>query len=330
MKICKPLKDTAFQCLAGACPDTCCAGWEIPIDETSAARYDAMQGAWGLRLRESMTEVDGERQFRRRADGRCTLLQEDGLCALYGELGREQLCRTCDGHPRFTAEYGGLREIMPGLSCPEWTVKWLMTDEPAAFITEESDELPVWNDIDGALFYRLKKARERAFAILQDRTKSLRDRIFEYLALAEETDGAKETDTPDRILPAYMKKLRQQEILTERWCELLSAKHLRTEQPWREIAGEQILIYYVFRFWLKGVYDGRVLPWAKFAVWSYLVICVLGADCTTRADFCEVARLYAKETEHNAENVEKLHRCLCRRSGRYSAAGLRRALEELS
>lgn len=219
---------------------------------------------------------------------------------------------------------------MPGLSCPEWTVKWLMTDEPAAFITEESDELPVWNDIDGALFYRLKKARERAFAILQDRTKSLRDRIFEYLALAEETDGAKETDTPDRILPAYMKKLRQQEILTERWCELLSAKHPRTEQPWREIAGEQILIYYVFRFWLKGVYDGRVLPWAKFAVWSYLVICALGADCTARADFCEVARLYAKETEHNAENTEALHRCLCRRSGRYSAAGLRKALEEVS
>lgn len=329
MKICRPTKDTAFQCLAGACPDTCCAGWEIPIDEDSAARYDAMDGEWGIRLRESMTEADGERQFRRRADGRCVLLREDGLCALYGSLGREALCRTCDGHPRFTAEYGGLREIIPGLSCPEWAAKWLMTDESAAFMTEETDDLPAWNDINGMLFYRLKKAREQAFAILQDRSKSLYDRICEYLTLAEKTDGVQETDTSDRVLQTYIGKLRRQEILTERWRELLSSVHPKAEQPWRETVGEQILVYYVFRFWLKGVYDGRVLPWAKFAVWSYLVICALGADCTTRAEFCEVARLYAKETEHNAENVEALHRCLCRRSGRYSTAGLRKALEEL-
>ena len=28
-----------FACIAGRCPDTCCAGWQILIDEESLERY---------------------------------------------------------------------------------------------------------------------------------------------------------------------------------------------------------------------------------------------------------------------------------------------------
>ena len=34
----------SFQCIAGACPDTCCAGWEIDVDEDALAAY--VCGGW--------------------------------------------------------------------------------------------------------------------------------------------------------------------------------------------------------------------------------------------------------------------------------------------
>ena len=38
MYVTKPSLDREFRCLTSACPDTCCAGWEIPVDEESAER----------------------------------------------------------------------------------------------------------------------------------------------------------------------------------------------------------------------------------------------------------------------------------------------------
>lgn len=329
MKIRRPAQDIAFQCMAGDCPDTCCAGWEIPVDEASVERWQQLPQPWRQRMSASLEWVDGERQLKR-SNGRCVLLNNENLCDLYAGCGEEALCRTCHLHPRFVAEYGGLREIMPGLSCPAWASLYLMTDEPVRFITEETDELPVYNDIDGALFYRLLKAREKAFFLLQDRHVPLRDRVNALLTLAEETDGITERGTvPQSVLPGYICKLRSLEILTEQWRALVERPHHKAAQPWREIVGEQLLVYYVFRFWLRGVYHGRVLPWAKLAVWSCVSVMDMAADCEKREDFCEVVRLYSKEIEHDAENIDSLYRALCRHSGRYSAAGLRKAWEEI-
>ena len=329
MKICRPAQDIVFRCLADQCPDTCCAGWEIPVDEESAARWQQLPPEWREKMAASTEWVNGERQLKRQ-NGRCVLLNEHNLCDLYGGCGVDALCRTCFLHPRFVAEYGGLREVMPGLSCPAWTALYLMSDEPVRFVTEETDELPGCNDIDGLLFYRLKKARERAFAIVQDRGIPLGERLDALLALAEETDGVTERGAvPQSVWPAYTHKLRKLEILTPRWRQLLTQSHPAVHQPWRDIVCEQLLVYYIFRFWLKGVYTGKVLPWAKLAVWSCVTVSALAADCEKREEFCEVIRLYSKEIEHDAENVDALYRVLCRHTGRYSAAGLLIAWEEI-
>ena len=36
-----------FQCIADKCAHSCCLGWEIDIDDKSAARYAALPGAFG-------------------------------------------------------------------------------------------------------------------------------------------------------------------------------------------------------------------------------------------------------------------------------------------
>ena len=44
MKIVTPAYYKNFKCIAGACTDTCCAGWDINIDETSLERYQNSTG----------------------------------------------------------------------------------------------------------------------------------------------------------------------------------------------------------------------------------------------------------------------------------------------
>ena len=329
MKVCRPALDDTFLCLAGDCPDTCCAGWILPIDEKSTVRYQSMTGPWGDRLRRSMVQTEEGWQFRQE-NGRCCLLNEKGLCNLYAEQGWDALCNTCQLHPRFVIVYGGLREIMPGLSCPAWSEKWLMQEGTAAFITEQTEEPPQMNTIDGALFYHLMKGRTAAIEIAQRRDMPILQRMATILELAEKWDGVSETEpVHGRAWPVYRRKLQGLEILTEQWRERLAAPQKRAIQPWRDLVCEQLLVYYLFRFWLFGVYDGRVLPWAKFALWSVLVICQVGAGDASREQFCETARLYAKEVEHNAEHISALHRVMCRRTGYYSAQGVRQAWEEL-
>ena len=43
-----------FSCIAGACKDSCCLGWEIDIDEDSYEYYKSLPGEIGDRLRRDM------------------------------------------------------------------------------------------------------------------------------------------------------------------------------------------------------------------------------------------------------------------------------------
>ena len=48
-----------FHCIASKCRHTCCAGWEIDVDDATAALYLSQPGAFGAELAAALTE-DGE------------------------------------------------------------------------------------------------------------------------------------------------------------------------------------------------------------------------------------------------------------------------------
>lgn len=75
-----------FRCIAGDCGDTCCAGWQIMIDDKSLEKYRKASGGLGNRLANSIRW--DEKRFRQYA-GRCAFLNDDNLCDLYSEGGRE-------------------------------------------------------------------------------------------------------------------------------------------------------------------------------------------------------------------------------------------------
>ena len=51
MKIRTPAYYQNFRCIAGACPDTCCRGWAIVVDDEAWEKYQSLPGEIGARLR---------------------------------------------------------------------------------------------------------------------------------------------------------------------------------------------------------------------------------------------------------------------------------------
>ena len=106
-----------FACIKGDCRHSCCAGWEIDIDEESLARFRNVQGEIGNRLKSAIQTGEDGPYFAMTADGRCPFLNGEGLCDLILELGKDCLCQICADHPRFRNVFSDREEIGLGLCC---------------------------------------------------------------------------------------------------------------------------------------------------------------------------------------------------------------------
>lgn len=182
MRYLKPHYYDKFVCTAGECPDTCCAGWQIMIDEDSLDRYGNEPGEFGKRLRNS---IDWEEECFYQNDSRCAFLNDKNLCDLYKELGPDALCDTCRLYPRHTEEYEGLRELSLSLSCPEAARIILSCKEPVRFLEEETDEEDDFDEFDFMMFSQLEDTRDVLFSVLQDRSLPLTLRMAVSEQLAE-------------------------------------------------------------------------------------------------------------------------------------------------
>lgn len=75
---------------------------------------------------------------------------------------------------------------------------------------------------------------------------------------------------------------------------------------------EQILIYYVFRYFMKSVFDYDVLAKIKFALISFIVIRELSIIRYLEnkefldEDMVDIAHIYSRDIEHLEENIEVL------------------------
>ena len=154
MEITRPDYYKEFSCIAGACPDTCCAGWQIVIDDKSLKKYKRVKGTFRNRLH---NDIDWKEKVFRQYEKRCAFLNEDSLCDIYSEVGKRMLCDTCRKYPRHIEEFEGLREYSLSLSCPEAAKILLGRREKVTFQTAEvpSPE-ETYDDFDYMLFTPLK------------------------------------------------------------------------------------------------------------------------------------------------------------------------------
>ncbi len=108
-----------FECVADACPNTCCAGWQIGIDPIAYQKMVDNQERLGVPAKEWISENDGAYVAKLDENGRCPMLDEKNLCKIVLKLGPEYLCTTCMGYPRTLRIFGNVTEGWLNMSCPE-------------------------------------------------------------------------------------------------------------------------------------------------------------------------------------------------------------------
>lgn len=349
-----------FKCIAGDCKDSCCAGWEVDVDEKAQEYYVTVEGDFGKRLKDS-TIIDGDGiRFTLTANKRCCFLNDCNLCDLYTALGEEHLCETCTDFPRFYECFGDLKEKGISLSCPTAAELILTHQEPLTWEEAEEDDAISLNEIDYDLYMQLMAARRQCFEILQDRNHHIIWRIIVVLLFANDIQKLifkGKYKKISKIREKYLNKafLEKQagkwikkstkhvdginnrtellkayagfEVVNSEWVDILAravtdnlemdevlAGNFAAYLKDRQIPYEQIMVYFVYRYFMKAVYDYDLISKVKFAVVSTLVIrCVdysrwLIQKELPLEDFIWLAHLYSKEIEHSDENMEALAR----------------------
>lgn len=245
----KPQYYDNFTCIADRCPDTCCAGWQIVIDDISLENYGKISGTFGERLQKS---IDWKEGIFRQNQRRCAFLNQENLCDLYRELGADRLCDTCRMYPRHVEEYEDLREFSLSLSCPVAAEMILGCKEQVRFLEEEDDveeQEEEYEDFDIILFDWLEEAREVLLEVIQDRSlpvsarmlvllnvsflsqKALDQGILLEMDLSAEVEKAvsesrktsvqKQGEKVFQNKILLLKDLQKLEVLREEWTELL-------------------------------------------------------------------------------------------------------------
>lgn len=294
-----------FSCIAGACRHSCCAGWEIDIDEETLDAYRRIPGAFGERLRESIC-TEGDAPHFRLSDGeRCPFLKENGLCDVILTLGADSLCQICTDHPRFRNFFGDREEIGLGMCC-EAAARLILSREEKVFLVladedEDGEEL-------GEEERDLLLIRQELIDAAQDRTLPMVERVKRMLECAELDSGEPE-------LSRWAGFLLGLERLDEGWTALLTAlrdaqslPELREAAKW-EAPFEQLLVYLLYRHLPAAMTDGdlagRIACCAL--MWRLIrALCALKEERDgglTLADMAEICRMYSSEIEYSDENL---------------------------
>lgn len=176
----------AFSCTADACKDTCCAGWQIVVDEEALERYRAEKGPYRKKLREAVCWRDGT--FRQDPLCRCKFLKEDNLCEMYQQLGADSLCKTCRTYPRHTEEFEGVREISLSLSCPEVARMLVGRKEPVGFLNYEKEGEEEFDGFDPFLYSYLVDTRDLMLITLKNRRLPVENRMMLMLGMAHDLE----------------------------------------------------------------------------------------------------------------------------------------------
>ena len=223
-----------FQCLASACPATCCAGWQIVIDEKTQEKYRNYKGSFGNRLKNSIDWKDGTFQ---QYHGRCAFLNEENLCDIHIEAGHDALCRTCRRYPKHVEVYENEREVSLSLSCPAAAKLIMGQKQPCRFRSVENGGEESEKDFDEFLYSALQDCRKVMLTLAQDRSVSLQLRMARILALAHDVQNRIERNRVfevETVLERYQRP-QARELLDAKLCRFAEqSKQQRGARAWLE------------------------------------------------------------------------------------------------
>ena len=299
-----------FSCIADKCEATCCAGWQIVVDEDSLKKYKKVTGEFKQRIKEGVDFKEGV--FYQNPGKRCAFLNERNLCDMYTALGEESFCETCRRYPRHMEEFENVREFTLSASCPEAARILLSQKEPVRFYEVEVDAPEEeFDDYDPMVYEKLLEARGKMLQLLQNRTFRLEERaaaLWNFIeAFQEKMDEGTlfaEEDIYNNMIPqspktsfeeakALFALLYNLEFLADDWEETLAETECilyaageeeyyklncefsawqRENLPDWNVMLEQLLVYFITTYFCGAVYDEYVASKVKMSVCSVFYI----------------------------------------------------------
>lgn len=306
-----------FKCIADKCPDSCCKGWDVVVDDETNEYYQSVGGKFGEKLKK-LTEIDcdGDRIFVSQS-GRCPFWNENELCDIYINLGESHLCKTCREFPRLTQDYTVFTEHLLSFACPEAARLILGTDNAYDdFKNYDLDFLQC--DYNAELMRFLLSAREKLKGIFTDKSLPFSGRLnvavqfcenvqsaidkFDYSADVAIDRNCKEDIIHKKSLSYVFEMHKEFDIMTDEWREILckASEHADKKIPEQyDDLFEHMALYYIYRYFLTAVDSMNVLSTANRILCAYVVIgsALLTGEYETEKLFW----LYSKEVEHSTE-----------------------------
>ncbi|NFG24894.1 flagellin lysine-N-methylase [Clostridium botulinum] len=134
-----------FKCIGSKCSDTCCAGWDINIDEDTYNKYINSKGNLKELVQEKFIYNNSNHDTFNHGfmilkdESRCPFLNSNMLCDIHGNIGEENLCITCKRYPRIFNIVDGIYEKSGLPSCEEICLKAFLNKDKMEFIELEED-----------------------------------------------------------------------------------------------------------------------------------------------------------------------------------------------
>ncbi len=323
-----------FTCIADNCGDNCCIGWEIDIDSDTAAYYDSITNDFGAKLHSNISDTE-PRSFILGENERCPFLNNRNLCEIILTLGEEKLCNICTEHPRYYEWFGSIKEGGIGLCCEEAARVIISSENPSdTYETEIPDEE---NDFEEtALYTCLLEVRERILAYLTCDSLPLKVKIRDIIDYAEAVQNNIDNniyDIPEIISSVKHAEHRFDDILAfmsalepidGKWLPYLEKitgmydtacnkkEQFLQNNPEAEQYLRNIAVYFIWRYFMKGTFDGEIVSRVKLmaasvAAIGYMYLCKwLESGTLTCEDCAQLAKNYSKEIEYSEENLEAM------------------------
>lgn len=292
-----------FRCIAAACPDSCCQGWDVVIDSETEDFYNSVQGEFGEKLREAIyTDPDGDRVFRLAAEKKCPFWGDDHLCDIFRELGEEHLCDTCAQFPRITMDYTTFTEHTLALACPEAARLIMSTDN--AYVDFVGADCADCKEYDADVMRFLLAVRERA-AMLLTQPIPLAERFEKLRTLAAEAQKelTGEVVTLGSLSPEIFEEL---EYIDESNREkIIQAAKAEPDLSHNEAELTRLGLYWLYRYLLGAIDSYDITAPIRFLTGS---VGIVGNMAQKSGDIIAAAQTYSKEIEQSYENTDMLIR----------------------
>lgn len=309
MKTIKPIYYDNFKCIADRCPDTCCAGWEVEIDEETGKQYEKENSELKIFFDKHLTKNESGYCFEL-IDNRCPMLNESNLCRIQLKKGENRVCETCRLFPRYYDDYDDdIVETGLGLGCPE-AARLLLSPQTKVKLNQKlksSDDL----------YNCFSDMRENYLVLLDDSSIDLKTKIaviaFDSARFQEEFDHCSYLNDEKRApFSRCVKVLKKMEYIDSNRKDFLlsltdkKAKYNNFEEYSQDFV--RLFKYYLMRYMMTACYDLDLLTKIKYGIFACIVIKRIYNSFPSLSfdDRVRIFFSYSKEIEYSPINIDVL------------------------